>query len=141
MYVKLFGTILDSSIWAQPGDTRLVWITMLAMADKDGYVRASPSGLAHRARVSLKACRAALKVLSSPDRESSSPEYGGRRIEAVEGGWQLLNYTKYREIRTEEQLKAAARQRSHRLRRKRDMSRPLRTEAEEEAEGEAEDYA
>lgn len=116
MYVKLFGSILDSSIWSEKQPTRLVWITMLAMADEAGIVHAAVPGLSRRAGVSLAECRTALEVLQSPDAESRSPEHDGRRIEAVDGGWLLLNYEKYREVRTNEQVLAARRMRAYRAR-------------------------
>ena len=51
-YTKLFGSILDSTVWATPATVRVVWITMLAMADEHGVVSASVGGLARRAVVS-----------------------------------------------------------------------------------------
>ena len=99
MYVKLFSSILTSSIWSQDPSTRLVWITMLAMADVEGYVKAAPSGLARAANVPVKDCQRALDVFQEPDEESFTKEHEGRRIEKVEGGWLLLNYEKYREKR------------------------------------------
>jgi hypothetical protein len=38
----------------------------------------------------------AIRVLSSKDPDSSSPEHEGRRLEKIDGGWLILNYTKYR---------------------------------------------
>lgn len=116
MYVKLFSSILDSSIWSEDQPTRLVWITMLAMADEAGIVHAAVPGLSRRAGVSLLEARKALAILSEPDSESRSPEQEGRRIEKVPGGWHLLNYEKYREIRTNEQVQAARRMRRMRER-------------------------
>lgn len=111
IYVKLFASILESSVWEESPSTRLVWITMLLLADEDGFVKGVPSGIARRAAVSPEECRGALEVLCAPDIQSQTQDYGGRRIEAVEGGWHVLNYTKYREFRTREQVKSAARQR------------------------------
>jgi hypothetical protein len=109
-FVKLFGTILQSSIWEQDSDTRVVWITLLALADPDGFVKASLGGLARAAAVSRDACQRAVDCLEAPEIESGTQDYAGRRIERVEGGWQLLNYKKYREIRTPDQLRNARRQ-------------------------------
>lgn len=95
-YTKLFNSILASTVWREPMETRIVWITLLAMADKDGIAEASVPGLADFARVSVEATREALERLSAPDPDSRSKEHDGRRIEAVEGGWQLLNHSKYR---------------------------------------------
>ena len=96
-YTKLFNSILASTIWRASDKTRIVWITMLAMADKDGVVEGSIPGLSDFARVSLDDCEAALKELSEPDKYSRSEEFDGRRIEEIPGtGWQLLNHGKYR---------------------------------------------
>lgn len=103
-YTKLFHSILDSTIWQESKEARLVWITMLAMVDRDGVVRASVPGLADRAKVEIEACKAALRRFKSPDEYSRSKEFEGRRIEDVDGGWLLLNHGKYRE-----QLSAADR--------------------------------
>lgn len=103
-YTKLFNSILASTIWRAPDKTRIVWITMLAMADKDGIVEGSIPGLADFARVDLKDCEAALLELSTPDEYSRSSEHDGRRIEAIDGvGWRLLNHGKYREKMSEDE--------------------------------------
>jgi hypothetical protein len=95
-FTKLFSSILDSTIWSEDPSTRLVWITMLAMADRRGHVDASIPGLALRARVPMSDCEKALAVLAAPDKYSRSSAFEGRRIETIEGGWRLLNYLAYR---------------------------------------------
>jgi hypothetical protein len=75
---------------------RLVWITMLAMSDRDGCVEASVPGLASAARVTRAEADDAISVLLSPDPDSRTPDHEGRRIEAIDGGWRLLNHGKYR---------------------------------------------
>src|SRR5690348_14464223 len=94
-YTKLFGSILGSTIWREDSDTKVVWITMLAMADQDGLVEASVPGLAHLAGVTHESAEVALSKFSQPDKYSRSPEWDGRRIEKIDGGWRLLNYEKY----------------------------------------------
>ncbi len=98
-FTKLFESITDSTIWRTPDTTRLVWITMLAMSDQNGYVAASVPGLADRARVSLEACLEALAAFQAPDQWSRTKDHEGRRIAEVDGGWLLLNHAKYRAIR------------------------------------------
>lgn len=115
-FVKLYSTILDSSVWSEEPCTRLVWITLLAMADPDGFVEAAVPGLARRANVPLEACETALTRLMAPDAHSKSQEHDGRRVESVERGWRILNYTAYRELRTEKQVKEAARLKAFRER-------------------------
>lgn len=77
---------------------KVTWITMLALSDRDGLVMASVPGLAHAARVSLHDCEEAIDRLSSPDPYSRTKAHGGRRIEAIDGGWLLLNHKKYRDL-------------------------------------------
>jgi hypothetical protein len=95
-YTKLFSSILASTIWREPNEVRLVWITLLAMADKDGIAEGSVPGLADFARIPVEATREALARLSAPDPDSRSQEQDGRRIEPVDGGWRLINHGKYR---------------------------------------------
>jgi hypothetical protein len=100
-FVKLHAAILDSSIWLEPAHVRIVWITMLAMADAAGCVQASPRGLAHRANVTPEECSDALGRFLGPDADSRDGT-DGRRIEAVRGGWRLLNYLEFRNRREAE---------------------------------------
>jgi hypothetical protein len=147
VYVKLFSSILTSSVWSENANTRLVWITLLALADKDGYVRASPSGLARLANVPADDCRMALQLFLSPDPESGTKDDDGRRIEEVEGGWHILNYGKYRSIQDVEARKAqwreyAAKRRANTKKStKSKNSLQKSTEAEAEAEAETEAYS
>lgn len=95
-YTKLFNSILASTIWREDDKTRLVWITLLAMADKNGIAEGSVPGLADLARVTIPECESSLVKLMSPDRYSRTTEHEGKRIEKVEGGWAILNHAKYR---------------------------------------------
>lgn len=96
-FALLWGKILESSLWIQESkETRLVWITMLAMKDYNGVVQASIVGLADRAKVSLEECQEALRVLLSPDQHDTSKVEEGRRIREVPGGWQIINHDMYR---------------------------------------------
>jgi hypothetical protein len=140
-FTKLFSSITESTVWYEPDSTRLVWITMLAMSDRQGRVWASVPGLAGRARVSLESAREALKCFLSPDPDSRTKEYEGRRIEEIDGGWRLLNHAKYRELRDEEARKQYQREWVKERRQKAstvDRSLPPSTNAEAEAYTESE---
>jgi hypothetical protein len=102
-YTKLFSSITASTIWQEPDGTRLTWITMLAMAKKDGCVYGSVPGLAHQAKVSVEAVRTALACFLAPDPDSRTKDFDGRRIEEIDGGWRLLNHEKFRQIRSAEE--------------------------------------
>lgn len=116
-YTKLHATILDSSVWLEPAHVRLVWITMLAMADQHGVVHASVGGLAHRARVTKEECSDAIARFLGPDPDSRD-RTTGERIEEVPGGWLVLNHANYRDRQTREQSLTAARVAKHRAKTK-----------------------
>ena len=114
MYVKLSATITRSSVWRESPATRCVWIALLALANEHGFVKGVEAWLGSEANVSPDECRAALEKFYAPDLDSQDQDYAGRRVEKVEGGWLVLNYPKYREMRTREQQLAAERQRRKR---------------------------
>lgn len=95
-YTKLFNSILASSVWSEDDKTRIVWITLLAMADKHGVADTAIPGLADLSRVSLEDCEKAVEKLKSPDKYSRTKLHEGRRIEECEGGFRLLNHGIYR---------------------------------------------
>ena len=104
-YTKLFSSILTSTIWSESKDTRILWITMLAMADKYGRVEASIPGLAQLARLSIAEIESAIHVLENPDEYSRTTENQGRRIKSIEGGWLILNHDKYRNKLNADQIR------------------------------------
>ncbi len=118
-YTKLFSSILESTVWLQSPQTKVVWITMLVMVDRNGEVQASIPGLAKRSGVSVKDCEKALAIFMAPDAYSRTATHEGRRVTAVTGGWRILNYMAYRNRldREIQRDKAAARQRKSRANR------------------------
>lgn len=117
MYNKLFGKILDSSIWLESQPTRIVWLTLIASMDEDGFCAfASIRNVAQRAIVSHAEATRAIRILQSPDKDSSDPDHDGKRIERVPGGWMVLNSKKYRDIATRERAKMLTRERVRKYR-------------------------
>jgi hypothetical protein len=96
-FTKLDSGIVNSSIWSEPPSTRVLWITILAMVDRDGFVSCSIPGLIRAANINSDEFEKGIKTLESPDGYSRTPDFDGRRIEKVEGGWMVLNFLKYRE--------------------------------------------
>lgn len=119
-YTKLFSSILDSSVWDYDSDTRVVWITLLAKSDRDGFVRSTINALARSARVDRAKVEEALNKFLNPDPDTLTSDYEGRRIERLEGGWRILNHTKYREMMSLEERRAyyARKQAEYRQRKK-----------------------
>jgi hypothetical protein len=149
-FAKLSSSLVLSTVWREPHHVRIVWITMLALADATGHVGASVPGLADAARVTLEECEQALAAFMQPDTYSRTKTHDGRRIEADEGGWRLLNYALYRagrdpEERRRQTREATARWRARRTTAGEPVSRgeptvshgePSRAHAEAEAEAE-----
>ena len=118
-YTKLFAELVDSSIWCEDDTTRLLWITLLAMADKNGEVMASVPGLAKAANIPIHDCERGLNKLQKPDKHSRSKVEDGRRIVEIPGGFEIVNYMEYRNkgSKEDQKTKNALRQKRWRDRR------------------------
>jgi hypothetical protein len=121
-FVKLDTSILDSTLWIDRNQ-RETFITALLLASpieiKEpkkaikidslspsgfvvppgwyGFVPAAGIGIINRAGVERNAGIKALKALSSPEAESRSQDFQGRRMVRVDGGFVILNYMKFRD--------------------------------------------
>lgn len=121
-FVKLDIGILDSSLWLERTQ-REVFITALLMAEPHelkepapeirvrsleytgfvvpagwyGFIHAAGVGILHRAGISKEEGMQALEALVAEDYESKDPDYGGRRLVRVDGGYIVLNFMKYRD--------------------------------------------
>ena len=139
-YTKLFGSILESTVWMEDLATKVVWITLLAMADQDGNIEASVPGLAKRAGVERFDCERALAIFLAPDPDSRTPEFEGRRLVAIHGGWHLLNHAVYRHRASMDEVreKGAARQRKYIEKKRGGVSSVSMTKTDDIAEAEAE---
>lgn len=104
-WTPLWSSIVNSSVWCESKDVKILWITMLAMKDRNGFVAAAIPGIARAAGLTLAECQKALAVLEAPDKLSSSQEYDGRRIRKVERGWLILNHFPYRDLINKEYRK------------------------------------
>lgn len=109
-YTKLFSSITASTVWGEAYPTRIVWVTLLAMVDASGDVYASLPGLARAANVTREECDAAIASFLAPDPDSRTSTNDGRRIEAIDGGWRLINHAKYAAIRDEAERRDYKRQ-------------------------------
>jgi len=122
-FVKLDAAILRSTIWYKRPDLEL-FLAALLMAEpreylapvntlevdslKDagfvvppgwyGFVPASGPGLIAQAVVEEATGINALKSLGSPEKESRSQAFEGRRMVRIDGGYLVLNYMKFRDM-------------------------------------------
>lgn len=96
MDIPLTPSLLLSSLWIQEStETKIVWITLLLYADKDGVARIKLPSISHRACVSIADTDSALQILSSPDQSSEDQTDEGRRIREVDDGWAIVGFEKY----------------------------------------------
>jgi hypothetical protein len=109
VYTPIFKEFTTSSMWAKSSDTRIVWLYMMLHADPEGYLPGTAPGLAIAANVSLEATRQALEVFISPDPDSNTQEFEGRRLEKVPHGWRILNFEYWRRLAQHEAEKARKR--------------------------------
>ncbi|HEX4840867.1 MAG TPA: hypothetical protein VFV60_01750 [bacterium] len=133
MYTRVFQSILDSSLNCShvPISARWLWLVMLLLADEDrtGIVDMPVERLAAQANLSLEDTRTALAVLMAPDPTSRSDEAEGRRLLPIrdsERGWELVNYSKYREIADAENRRASNRARVAEFRAKKKRNASVR---------------
>jgi hypothetical protein len=98
-WTPLMDSIVDSSLWTEPYYVRILFVTMMALKDKDMIVRRSAFAIAQRAHMKEQEVLDGLKILAAPDRKRLEPQpFDGRRIQKVEEGWLILNGLKYRKL-------------------------------------------
>jgi hypothetical protein len=121
-FVKLDTSILDSTLWLDTAASR-VFITALCMAQPYdlaepmaqlevrslkptgfvvpagwyGFIAAAGIGIIRRSMLGDAEGYAALEALGRADSESRSPEFEGRRLVRVDGGYIVLNFMKFRD--------------------------------------------
>ena len=117
-YSKLDCGIIHSTVWQEPHDVRVAWITLLAMTDAEGYVRAALPAVAKLVDVPIPRMQEIIVTLCSPDEYSRTRDFDGKRLEAVDGGWRILNYVKYREGLRQPDTTNSKRQERHRNKQK-----------------------
>lgn len=146
-FVKLDCAIVDSSLWVER-DHRSLFITALVMAEPFeleadtpqievdtlnltgwvvpkgwyGRVEAAGSGIIRRDGMTIEEGRVALRALCTPDPQSRSQDFEGRRLARIDGGYLVLNYFKYRD----RDYGAADRMRRLRARQRAGQTAPVR---------------
>ena len=121
-YVKLDCGILNSTLWVEK-PCRDIFITALLLARPKefsepvpqlevsgsgetgfvappgwyGMVDAAGPGIVSRAGLDMELGLTALRRLGEPDPESRTPDFEGRRMIRISGGYLILNYDAYRE--------------------------------------------
>jgi len=110
MYGKLFTQMYDGTLATKgPWQALVTFQQMLILCDKDGVIDMTPEAISRRTTIPIEIIEIGIPALEEVDPASRSPELEGRRIvrlsESREWGWQIVNYAKYRKIRSEEDRK------------------------------------
>lgn len=83
----------------------MVFQDMLVLADSEGVVDMTQEAIARHTQLPLDMIREGISSLMRPDENSRSPEANGARIVLLDShrdwGWLIVNYRKYRAIRSE----------------------------------------
>jgi len=145
MYCKLFASLYQGTLRGRSHEI-LVFTNLLANADAAGFVDKHFRAIAEEVGLSQDEVKAAIQVLESPDLESRSPEASGARLVKMDShrawGWRIVNYIKYRQIRSEEDRREQNRAAQERFRNKSNNSKPPSAEVSrgkpESAQAEAE---
>jgi hypothetical protein len=109
-YIPLFCSITDSTIWSHDAETCKVFITMLTMADPEGFVASAIDGIAGRARLPVETVERAVECLSTIDMKSRNKTDGGRRVIQVDRGWHIPAIPWFRDLARKEAEKARKRE-------------------------------
>ncbi len=113
MYGKVFTSIFDGSLYGN-FEATVVMMAMVSLADRDGVVDMTAQSMAARTGYPLTVIETGLKTLAQPDPKSRSKDEEGRRIVLLDPerdwGWRLVNYAKYRSIRSNDDRREYQRQ-------------------------------
>jgi hypothetical protein len=119
----VFNEIFSSSVWEEEPHVRLVWIYLIVNRDKDGAVFGTNAALARRVNLPVEQVEDALRVLSSPDPNSSSEAEEGRRIlPAGNNQWVVVNHEHYTKVENLAKRRAQTRERVRKHRESKDCN-------------------
>lgn len=114
MYAKIFKSMFDGTLRGK-SDELLVFVNLLANADKEGFVDRHFKAISDETGIPIKRVEEAVTQLESPDGESRTQELEGRRLERIDEhrnwGWRIVNYLKYRKMQDEESRRESQRER------------------------------
>jgi hypothetical protein len=106
MYGKIFSSMFEGSLYGNP-DAIVTMMVMIVLSDRDGNVDMTPQAIAARTSLPLDMIRCGIAFLEAPDPHSRTMSEDGRRLIRLDDhrdwGWNIVNYVKYREIRSAEE--------------------------------------
>jgi hypothetical protein len=119
-FVKVYGSMLDSTIWDMSKETRLMWVTFMLKKDMNGYVRGTEGSMAAASRLTIEEARKSISELEAPDPQSKTKDCEGSRIVRVDGGWNVVTHFKYRDDFGQEAMREYWRRKKEEAKKKKD---------------------
>jgi len=129
MYGKLFASMYHGTLRGKAHEI-LVLSNLVIFADREGFIDKTVKTISEEVGLTEEETRAAVDRLMLPDADSRSTEEDGARLVLIEDtrswGWQVVNYEKYRDMKSEEDRRAQNREAQRRSRAKK-KSAPVST--------------
>jgi len=121
MFGKVFQQMYDGTLGtAGPWEAIVTFQQMIVLADKNGEVDLTIPALARRTTIPLPIIEKGIDALMKPDPYSRTPGEDGRRIVPLDDhrpwGWRIVNYLKYRDIKSEDERRQYHRSYYHTVR-------------------------
>ena len=121
MFAKVFASLWQGSMVGK-ADMQLVFIYMLANCTASGEFNQTPEVMAALTGLPVERVEEAIAALEAPDPRSRNSSQDGRRIVRLDDhrdwGWQIVNYSQYRENRDGEKRRVQTREATKRWREK-----------------------
>lgn len=130
MYGKLFAQMFEGTLATKgPWEALITFQQLIVLADRNGVVDMTPEAISRRTTIPLPIIQKGIRALERPDPQSRTPDEGGRRIVRLSKerpwGWRIVNYAKYRNLRSQEERREYHRRYWHEKRSKKASSTPL----------------
>src|SRR5450755_927502 len=108
MFSKLFDSMYDGTLRTRaPWQALVTFQQMLILCDPTGVCDMAAEAIAIRTGIPLEIIEAGISALEAPDPDSRLPNEEGRRIVRLDDhrswGWQITNFTHYRDLQSNEE--------------------------------------
>lgn len=108
MYGKVFEQMYEGTLASRgPWEALVTFQQFIVLANRHGEVDMTPDAISRRTTIPLEIIQKGIESLEQVDPDSRTPDEDGRRIARLDDhrswGWRIVNYDKYRKIRSEEE--------------------------------------
>ncbi len=103
MYGKIFDSMYEGTLYGH-WEAIVTLQQMLVLCGSDGVIDMTPQAIAARTSIPLDIIAKGIAVLSEPDPYTRTPGEDGKRIILIDShrpwGWLIVNYVKYRDLKS-----------------------------------------